>query len=62
VRVAYDAEGETFSVDAPADVEVVEGYWFAWMAFHPESSVFATGNEHGSNPSASEPDEAGGVD
>lgn len=44
VRVAYDAERETFSVDAPPEVEVVEGYWFAWMAFHPESSVFAAGD------------------
>ena len=42
VRVAYDAERETFSVDAPADVEIVEGFWFAWMAFHPDSSVFAS--------------------
>lgn len=41
VRVAYDPERETFSVDVPADVEIVEGYWFAWMAFHPESTVFA---------------------
>jgi hypothetical protein len=36
-------ERESFSVEAPPDVEVVEGYWFAWMAFHPESSVFTGG-------------------
>lgn len=41
VRVAYDPERESFSVEAPADIEIVEGYWFAWMAFHPKSSVFA---------------------
>lgn len=41
VRVAYDAERQIFSVDAPADVEVVEGFWFAWAAFHPETSVYA---------------------
>ena len=40
VRVAYDPARETFSVEAPPEVEVIEGYWFAWMAFHPESSVF----------------------
>jgi hypothetical protein len=40
VRVSYDPERELFSVEAPPDVEVVEGYWFAWIAFHPESSVF----------------------
>ena len=28
-------------VDISQAVEVVEGYWFAWAAFHPETSVFA---------------------
>lgn len=59
VRVAYDAERETFSVDAPAGVEIVEGYWFAWMAFHPESTVFVAGSERGSNASTSESGDAG---
>lgn len=61
VRVAWDAERETFSVDAPADVAVVEGYWFAWMAFHPESSVFVAGSKRGSGAPASESDEVGGA-
>ena len=43
VKVSYDPERESFSVEAPPEVEVVEGYWFAWMAFHPESSVFGAG-------------------
>jgi hypothetical protein len=43
VRVAYDPGRESFSVEAPPDVEVIEGYWFAWMAFHPGSSVFSAG-------------------
>jgi len=43
VRVAYDPEAERFRVEAPDDVEIVEGYWFAWMAFHPHSSVFEAG-------------------
>lgn len=40
VRVAYDEARQVFAVGAPDEVEVVEGFWFAWMAFHPESSVF----------------------
>jgi len=40
VRVAYDADRQLFDVDAPDDVEVVEGFWFAWAAFHPETSVY----------------------
>jgi hypothetical protein len=59
VRVAYDSERENFSVDVPADVEIIEGYWFAWMAFHPESSVFRAGTSRGTNGSASESVEAG---
>jgi hypothetical protein len=41
VRVAYDPERASFAVEAPPELEVVESYWFAWMAFHPGSSVFA---------------------
>ena len=40
VRVGYDADTGAFDIDAPDKLEVVEGYWFAWIAFHPESSVF----------------------
>ena len=39
IRVAWDAKTETFEVTAPSDVDVVEGFWFAWAAFHPETSV-----------------------
>jgi hypothetical protein len=41
VRVTYDEEMQVFGVDAPEALEVVEGFWFAWIAFHPKSSVFA---------------------
>lgn len=41
VRVAHGPEG--FVVEAPGEIDVVEGYWFAWMAFHPESSVYRAG-------------------
>jgi hypothetical protein len=42
VRVAYDEASQVFQVEAPASVEVVEGYWFAWSAFHPETSVYVS--------------------
>jgi hypothetical protein len=48
VTVSYDPERESFSVEAPREVEVVEGYWFAWMAFHPDSSVFVAHRGKGS--------------
>jgi hypothetical protein len=41
VSVAYDPEQQTFRVDAPPPIEVIEGFWFAWAAFHPESTVFS---------------------
>lgn len=40
VTIRFDSAEGTFRVDAPADIEVVEGFWFAWMAFHPESTVY----------------------
>lgn len=40
VVVRYDAVQRTFHVEAPSDVEVIEGFWFAWAAFHPETTVF----------------------
>jgi len=39
VRVAYDEQAQGFRVEAPESLEVVEGFWFAWSAFHPETSV-----------------------
>jgi hypothetical protein len=40
LTVRYDPEDQVFRVEAPPDLEVVEGYWFAWAAFHPSTSVF----------------------
>jgi hypothetical protein len=40
VEVGYDAARAEFDVSAPGPVAVVEGYWFAWLAFHPDSEVF----------------------
>jgi hypothetical protein len=39
VRVVYDDSAKAFDAEVPESVEVVEGYWFAWAAFHPETSV-----------------------
>jgi len=47
VTVGYDPEDQVFRVEAPDDVEIVEGFWFAWMAFHPESSVYVAPSEPG---------------
>jgi hypothetical protein len=40
VRIVFDSAARTFTVSAPAAIEVIEGYWFAWAAFHPETTVF----------------------
>jgi hypothetical protein len=40
IRVRYDSATKLFDVEAPPDVEVVEGFWFAWAAFHRDTTVF----------------------
>ena len=45
VTVAYDALQGLFRVEAPAEVEVIEGYWFAWAAFHPDTGVYRAPEE-----------------
>jgi hypothetical protein len=40
VKIRLDPESEVFTVEAPSPIEVVEGFWFAWNAFHPGGSVF----------------------
>ncbi len=40
VRVSYDPDRQVFAVEAPPEVEAVEGFWFAWAAFHAETSVY----------------------
>jgi hypothetical protein len=44
IVVRYDAERQVFNADAPPEVEMIEGYWFAWAAFHPETTVFVAGD------------------
>lgn len=40
VRLSYDVESKSFAVEAPPEVEVIEAYWFAWLAFHPATTVY----------------------
>lgn len=40
VKIRLDPESGVFDVEAPLPVEVIEGFWFAWSAFHPGGSVF----------------------
>lgn len=40
VVVRYDPEAQYFDFQVPDEVEAIEGFWFAWSAFHPETSVF----------------------
>ena len=40
VVVSYDETHQVFEVEADPELEVIEGYWFAWSAFHPDASVF----------------------
>jgi hypothetical protein len=44
VRVSFDSDAQVFGVVAPDPIEVVQGYWFAWSAFHPGTSVFVSGD------------------
>ena len=46
VRVTYDSDRQIFEVEAPAEVEVIEGFWFAWAAFHPRTSVYSAPPGH----------------
>ena len=40
VRIRWNAAEDTFDVEAPTEIEVIEGFWFAWAAFHPETEVY----------------------
>lgn len=40
VVIGYDPDAQIFHVEADPALEVIEGYWFAWAAFHPDSEIF----------------------
>jgi len=48
VSVRFDSEAGEFETRAPGELEVIESYWFAWAAFHPETSVFVAPPRGGS--------------
>lgn len=51
VRVRASGEKGVFDVEAPAPIEVIEGFWFAWTAFHRDTSVFIAPEANGANES-----------
>jgi hypothetical protein len=40
VAIRLAPESQAFEVDAPESIEVIDGFWFAWAAFHPDASVY----------------------
>ena len=40
VQITYDVDQKQFDVEVPDAVEVIEAYWFAWVAFHPSTTVY----------------------
>ena len=40
IVVRYDKGRGVFEYDVPAGVTVTESYWFAWKAFHPETTIW----------------------
>lgn len=40
VQVRYSTETGTFDWDVDPGVEVVEAYWLAWKAFHPDTGIW----------------------
>ena len=40
LRLRYDTNDGVFNYEVPDDVEVVEAYWLAWKAFHPDTEVW----------------------
>ena len=40
IRFAYDTNEAAFQYQVTDDVEVVEAYWLAWKAFHPDTEIW----------------------
>jgi hypothetical protein len=40
VRLRYESETGTFDWEVDPGVEVVEAYWLAWKAFHPDTEIW----------------------
>jgi hypothetical protein len=40
IVIRYDKQRGVFECDVPAGVTVTESYWFAWKAFHPDTTIW----------------------
>lgn len=40
IVLRYDKDRGVFEWDVPAGVPVTESYWFAWKAFHPDTTIW----------------------
>jgi hypothetical protein len=45
IQIDYDTNLAAFAWDVADGVEVTEGYWFAWKAFHPDTQVWNPASE-----------------
>jgi hypothetical protein len=43
IELVYDVEQAVFSWEAPPELRVTQGFWFAWKAFHPDTRVWEPG-------------------
>ena len=40
VKIRYDTDTGTFAWEIPDEATVVEAYWLAWKAFHPDTQIW----------------------
>lgn len=53
LELVYDVDQAVFSWEAPPELRVTEGFWFAWKAFHPDTGVWEP--EEAPEPAAAPP-------
>lgn len=52
LELVYDVDQAVFSWEAPPELRVTEGFWFAWKAFHPDTRVWEAGPAPAADPDA----------
>jgi hypothetical protein len=55
LELVYDVEEAVFSWEAPPELRVTQGFWFAWKAFHPDTTVWEPTAEPPAAPPPREP-------
>lgn len=40
IELIYDVDEAVFSWEAPPELRISEGFWFAWKAFHPDTEIW----------------------